>query len=263
MPEFDFEVLSVEPETYAVSPTLLVQLSITNRIRDEAILSINLLSEFHFNTPTKSLYWTSVSSVVPRFTEGTKTTVRLPCGQDADLQVAKYLGTLRHKVIEGSTVHIHVICKKCRSEKESRVPKDKQMAERHRLMEERCEVCGSAEYEVAEMELGEAHSERTKEPEIPFKLVFYGSVIYQAPDSSTIYFFPFPQLPPKEAEFKVPATLWKSLMQNNYGEARWVSVKQGTFEKLNKYMETNRLANFDEALSNLLDEASKSSSQYV
>lgn len=264
MPDFDFKVLSVEPETYAVVPTLLVQLGITNKIQEEAVLSINLLTEFHFNSPAKSLYWTSVATVVPRFIGTTKSVVRLPCSQDSDLQVAKYLGTVRHKVIEGSVVHIRVICKNCKSEKESRVPKDKQMAERHRLMEERCEVCGSVEYELIEKESVEkARPEPLEGPPIPFKLVFYGSAIYQTRDSTTFNFFPFPQLPPKEAEFKLPASMWKSMMQNHYGQARWVSVKEGTFEKLHKYMETNRLASFDEALDSLLHEASKGSSESI
>lgn len=262
MPDFDFKVLSADPETYAITPTLLVQLGITNKIQHEIVL-INLLTEFYFN-PTKSLYWTSVATVVSRFMGTTKSIVRLPCSQDSDLQVAKYLGTVRHKVTEGSMIHIRVICKNCRSEKESRVPKEKQMAERRLLTEERCEVCGNVEYEVSEEELTEKkRSEASEEPRIPFKLVFYGSAIYQTPDSTSFNFYPFPQLPPKEAEFKLPASIWRSMMRNHYGEARWVSVKEGTFQKLHDYMETNRLASFDEALSSLVDEASKRSSQHV
>ncbi len=264
MPDFDFKVLSVEPETYAVTPTLLVQLGIANKIQDEIVLSINLLTEFHFNSPVKSLYWTSVYSIVPRFLGSAKSVVRLPCNEDSDLQVAKYLETVQHTAIEGDVVDIRVICKNCKSEKESRVEKEKLMVERHRLTEERCEVCGSVEYEVSEEELTEKKLlEASEGPRIPFKLVFYGSAIYQSPDNTAFNYFPFPQLPPKEAEFKLPVSVWKSMMQNHYGQARWVSVKEGTFVKLHKHMETNRLTSFDEALNTLLDEASKRGSEYV
>lgn len=261
MPDFEFKVLSVEPDTYAVSPTLLVQLGITNKIQGETVLSMTLLTEFHFNSPAKSLYWTSVSGLVPRFTASSKTTIRLPCSQDADLQVGKHLGAGRYDRIEAGWVDIRVICKKCMSEKQSRVPREKLMAERHRLTEERCEVCGNVEFEVKEMELGKSTMDKTKQPEIPFKLVFYGTAIYQGSDSDTFYFFPFPQLPPKEAEFRLPVNLWRSLMRNYYGEARWVSIREGTFEKLNKYKETRRLASFDEALKTLLEEVSNISQQ--
>lgn len=255
MPDFDFQVVSVEPDRYAVSPMLLIALEITNKIRDQICLSINLLSEFHFNSPPKSLYWTSVSTVVPRFNGSTKSVLRLPCSQDSDLQVAKYLAKTGGKPTEGVMVHIRVICKQCRSEKESKVPKEVQMAERHRLTEERCEVCGNIQYEIFEKEISD--KTRQEEPQIPFKLVFYGSAVYQDPGSAGFSFYPFPQLPPKEAKFRVPASLWRTLMENHYGKTRWLSVREETFEMLHGYVEANHLPSIDEALSRLVERVNK------
>jgi hypothetical protein len=124
MPDLNFEILGVEPERYAVAPTLLFKLQVTNRVPREEVFAAALKGQFmieavprRYGAPTQerllevfgepsrwdetlnSLLWTHVSVPLPRFTGSTLIQVPVACGQDFELASNKYFHALREGVV--------------------------------------------------------------------------------------------------------------------------------------------------------------------
>ncbi|MGI8824862.1 MAG: DUF6084 family protein [Chloroflexota bacterium] len=119
MPDLSFGVMDAEMLPYAASPTMLFKVQIANAVEEEHIHSIMLRAQVrlevtrrHYDSDTegrllelfgeprrwgetlRSLLWTHVSAIVPRFTGTTVAEVPLTCTYDFDVAAAKYLYAL-------------------------------------------------------------------------------------------------------------------------------------------------------------------------
>ncbi len=122
MPELNFDILSAEIKPYAVAPTIIFKLKITNKIEKEEVYAASLKTQIRidamhrkyeqdtkarllevFGAPErwgqtlKSLYWKQITIPVPRFTGETVIDIPLECSEDMSASVGKYM----HAVEEG------------------------------------------------------------------------------------------------------------------------------------------------------------------
>jgi hypothetical protein len=118
IPEPDFEVVSTRSVRYAATPTLALDLQVTEpnglpvymialtiqlmieparRTYDDETRA-KLLALFgppeRWSVTTRSLVWAQLDVLVPAFTGSTVVTVPLPCSYDLELAAAKYLHSL-------------------------------------------------------------------------------------------------------------------------------------------------------------------------
>lgn len=116
MPDLSFKILSAEIMPYAVAPTVVFNLQISNAVADEEVYAVGLKSQIRieavhrqyddaakkrllevFGEPErwgetlKSLYWKTVTIPVPRFIGQTVVQVPLECSEDMSAAVGKYL----------------------------------------------------------------------------------------------------------------------------------------------------------------------------
>jgi len=95
LPNIDVLVLSAKPVRDALSPTIEFEIQVANR-SNEAILDCVLSCEAYMKFPEKSLYWGTTSISIGSFnpTSPANRKLRLSCGYDANLTVARYLETV-------------------------------------------------------------------------------------------------------------------------------------------------------------------------
>lgn len=115
MPDLKFEIIHAEVRPYAVLPTIMFHLRITNQVPDEevyaAALKCQLMIEAmrrnyqgdsrkklyelfgepqRWNETLRSVLWMIISVPVPRFTASTTVELSIPCSEDQGLAAAKY-----------------------------------------------------------------------------------------------------------------------------------------------------------------------------
>jgi hypothetical protein len=56
----------------------------------------------------------------------------------------------------------------------------------------------------------------------------------------------------KECPFRVPVSAWKELMEHHYPNSAWLSLRRDVFERLYAYRRTHGIANWDQAIEQLL-----------
>ena len=95
LPDVDVLVLSPKPVIDALVPTIEFEAQVTNR-SGEGMQGCYLTCEAYMNFPNKKLYWGSTNVVVGSFSAPSPASckLRLSCGYDANLSVAKYLETV-------------------------------------------------------------------------------------------------------------------------------------------------------------------------
>lgn len=85
--------------------------------------------------------------------------------------------------------------------------------------------------------------------EVPFSLLFSGSVFYSEPDGR----LQIDQIPwTKETSFRLPVSIWQSMMEHYYPNAVWLSLDRAIFERLYRYKRQGGLATWEQALDGLL-----------
>jgi hypothetical protein len=85
--------------------------------------------------------------------------------------------------------------------------------------------------------------------EIPLNLLFSGTVFYALPDG-TLQVTPIPWN--KEACFRLPAQVWRKMMDEYYPNSAWLSVHRDVFERLYEFKVRNGIPSWEEALDRLL-----------
>jgi hypothetical protein len=88
-----------------------------------------------------------------------------------------------------------------------------------------------------------------QEGEVPLLLLFSGTIFYQTEEAG----LQAAQIPSdKEAGFRLPVQVWKSLMELYYPQSAWLCLRKDVFDRLQDYKSRRGLPTFERALENLL-----------
>lgn len=89
--------------------------------------------------------------------------------------------------------------------------------------------------------------------EVPLEFLFSGSVFYSS-ESGALQTARLSW--EQEAEYRMPVTLWKEVMERYFRGTAWVRLRKDRFDRLAAYKARHALASWDDALDQLLgDEA--------
>ena len=88
--------------------------------------------------------------------------------------------------------------------------------------------------------------------DIPLIFLFSGSCFY-AGDSGGLEVVPIPWS--KEARFRLPASVWREIMDGYYPNSAWLRIRQDVFDRLYQYKSNAGVATWEEALERLLEPA--------
>lgn len=90
--------------------------------------------------------------------------------------------------------------------------------------------------------------------DIPLSLMFSGTVFYE--DVSG-----FPKVAPvpwdKETRYRLPAAVWKEMMELYYPNSAWLCLRKDAFERLHQYKIRNGIPTWEEAIERLFAEAAE------
>jgi hypothetical protein len=88
--------------------------------------------------------------------------------------------------------------------------------------------------------------------EAPLLFLFSGAVFYRNSDGD----LQISQIAHhKEAGFRLPVTVWQSMMQRYYPDGVWQRIGRDVFDEVDRYKRRHGLASWDEALRRLVDAA--------
>jgi hypothetical protein len=83
----------------------------------------------------------------------------------------------------------------------------------------------------------------------PLRLLFSGSVFYRDAEGR----LQIGQIPwRKEASFRLPAALWRSMMDHHYAEGAWLQLDHALVERLGEFRRSRGLRDWNQALEALL-----------
>jgi hypothetical protein len=87
--------------------------------------------------------------------------------------------------------------------------------------------------------------------DVPLEFLFGGTVFYPGADGRL-------QVRPiswdEEAEFRLPVSVWREMMQRHFPDSAWLRLRRDVFERLHAYRARNSLLTWDAALEELLPE---------
>jgi hypothetical protein len=91
-----------------------------------------------------------------------------------------------------------------------------------------------------------------EEGEIPLCFLFSGTIFYEADDGR----LQVAQIPwEKEAQFRLPASSWKGLMDSYYPNSAWLCLRRDVFDQLAAYRSRHGLPTWEQAVERLLSAA--------
>jgi hypothetical protein len=93
-----------------------------------------------------------------------------------------------------------------------------------------------------------------EEGEVPLAFLFSGSVFYKN-EHETLQVTQVPW--EKEADFKMPVSLWKDMMQAYFPDGKWLKIDREVFEKINRYKALMAFPTLETCLESLINEALK------
>ncbi len=90
--------------------------------------------------------------------------------------------------------------------------------------------------------------------EAPLNFLFSGSIFYQdAAGALQIQQIPWS----KEAAFRMPVAVWRTLMDIHYPDSDWLRLSRETFERLYRYKRRRGLLTWEDTLNDLLESTAK------
>ena len=90
--------------------------------------------------------------------------------------------------------------------------------------------------------------------EIPLIFLFSGTVFYAPPQGG----MQIAQIPwEKEARFRLPARVWREMMDHYFPNSAWLRVRKDVFDRLHRYKAERSLPTWEEALDQLLPAAAE------
>jgi hypothetical protein len=88
--------------------------------------------------------------------------------------------------------------------------------------------------------------------EIPLSLLFSGTMFYDWDDGA----LQIAQVPwDREAEFRLPVSVWKEMMERYYPNSAWLCLRKDVFDRLYEYKRHGCFPTWEEALASLLPTA--------
>jgi len=90
--------------------------------------------------------------------------------------------------------------------------------------------------------------------EIPLNLLFSGTVFYSGTDGA-LQVAPIPWN--KEARYRLPVAVWKTMMDDYYPNSTWLSIRRDVFERLYEFKIRNGIATWEEALERLIESSDR------
>jgi hypothetical protein len=88
--------------------------------------------------------------------------------------------------------------------------------------------------------------------ELPLCFLFSGTVFYRAGDGA----LQVAQISwEKEAEFRLPTSSWRALMDHYYPHTAWLALSRDVFDRIDAYRSRRALTSWDAALEKLLEAA--------
>jgi hypothetical protein len=85
--------------------------------------------------------------------------------------------------------------------------------------------------------------------EVPLTLLFSGTVFYRDDDG----FLQMDQISwSKQAEFRLPISVWRELMEHYYPNSTWLRIDHKVFDQIYQYKRKNGLTSWDETIRRLL-----------
>jgi len=96
-----------------------------------------------------------------------------------------------------------------------------------------------------------------EDDEVPLSLLFSGTVFHEGPDQT----LQIAQIPwEKEAEFRLPVSVWKQMMELYYPNSAWLCLRKDAFDQLYQYKSQCGLPSWEAALEKLLETAATNAS---
>jgi hypothetical protein len=87
--------------------------------------------------------------------------------------------------------------------------------------------------------------------EVPLSFLFSGTIFYAADDGS----FQVEQISwEKEAEFRLPVSVWRTMMDMYYPNTAWLCLRQDVFDRLSSYRINTAMPTWEQAIEKLLNE---------
>ena len=87
--------------------------------------------------------------------------------------------------------------------------------------------------------------------EVPLEFLFGGAMFYTGPDGGL-------QVQPlswsSEANYRLPVSAWREMMDRHFPNAAWLRVQRDVFERLHAYRARHALLNWEDTLDSLLRE---------
>jgi len=87
--------------------------------------------------------------------------------------------------------------------------------------------------------------------DIPLLLLFSGTIFYQAEHGIQVAQVPWD----RETTFRLPAQVWRDLMDQYYPNSAWLRLRKDVFDRLHEYRRRHGLATWEQALEQLLPAA--------
>lgn len=84
--------------------------------------------------------------------------------------------------------------------------------------------------------------------EIPLVLLFSGSVFSRGTSGFAVERVPWN----KEAQYRLPVSTWREMMDLHFPNSAWIRVRRDTFDALQRYKSRQAMTGWDEALESLL-----------
>ena len=90
--------------------------------------------------------------------------------------------------------------------------------------------------------------------EVPLLLQFSGTVFFAGPDNA----MQVAQIGwDKESRFRLPAKVWREMMDSYYPNSAWLRLRRDVFDRLQEYKRSKGLATWEQAIDELLPAARK------
>lgn len=93
-----------------------------------------------------------------------------------------------------------------------------------------------------------------EEEDVPLIFQFSGTIFYDSPEGV----LQIGQIGwDKEAHFRLPARVWREMMNLYYPNSSWLRLRRDVFDRLHAYKQSNGIATWEQALERLLPEAKR------